>query len=464
MLKRLCACLLALICALAPIIGLCEDAQAVYFYLTACESCKPDEAFAERFSQLTGKDASDYKVTYYNVYHAAGKAAYEQATRGLSEEERRLPLLIWNGRLYAGDSSINEALTMGGDARDSNQSLVWFLTAAACESCLKAHATIDGLPAVVGLWIDGKAISSPVSVNEVSISAEPDMALALFDAYKVPDDKRFAPAVFFGDSYLSGDVAIAEELLTLIKEGRALHTPIPVPEPRSSTATALGAAAAGFAAGFNPCAVSMLLVFLSMLLSLRRRPFAPGLAYLLGKLCVYLLIGLVFSRLWSEYAPAWFPLVARLVLTAIGVALIVVNLLDAYHARAQEYGRIRNQLPGNMRGRLRKLIGRSVDRGGIWLGAAAVITGAVVAAGEFMCAGQLYVAVLIANADAHGSFLPLLIYSLAFTLPSFAVLVIVSVSRKTLESSDWMLKRMPLIKLLTALMMAAVIAYTWIIR
>ena len=198
-----------------------------------------------------------------------------------------------------------------------------------------------------------------------------------------------------------------------------------------------------------------------MLLSMKRSLVLYGTAYLIGKIAVYLLIGLWFAHLWTQYAPPWLPMTMQIITTLIGAVLIIVNLLDAFHAQQEHYGRIRNQLPVFLRQGIRGLIQRSLAKAGGWLWLIALALGMIVAAGEFLCAGQIYVAVLIANAQS-GSVLPLLIYSAAFVLPSAAVLLAVAISKKTMAASDWLLRRMPLIKLLTALIMAAVLISIWV--
>jgi cytochrome c biogenesis protein CcdA len=112
---------------------------------------------------------------------------------------------------------------------------------------------------------------------------------------------------------------------------------------------------------------------------------------------------------------------------------------------------------------LQSLIRRSVSRRGIGLSIAVIAVGMVTAAGEFFCAGQLYAAVLVANTQTGASRLPLVIYCLAFLVPSVAMLAAVSVSRRTLGSTDWVLKRLPVIKWVTAAVMAVLIVYTWVV-
>ncbi len=465
MLRRLCL-LMAFLFTLVPLSSLAERETVQYFYHNACESCNPQEAFAEEFHRLTGKKLSDYDVSYYNVYSDAGFAAYEQAVRDLNEDERKLPLLIMGETVYSGDTAISLGLeSRFGSVKQDNRSVIYFLTATACESCMAARTLIESLPTVVPVWTGNELISSDVEVREISISAEPEKASALFERYQVPDDKRYAPSVFMGETYFTGKEQLERELLSALKAGAALKTPaLKTAAPEETSVTLLGAIAAGLAAGFKPCALSMLLLFLGMLLSLRKNPLLPGLLYLGGKFTVYLGIGLIFAQLWTRYAPSWLPLAVRIVMTVSGGMLIVMNLLDALNAHAQQYGRIRNQLPSALRIRLRSFIQGFAGRGGLWMGAAAAVIGAVVAGGEFLCAGQIYIAVLIANAGIQGTMLPLIVYCLAFLAPGMALLLIVSLTRRTMASSDWILNHMPLIKVFSAIMMTAVILYTWIMK
>ena len=207
----------------------------------------------------------------------------------------------------------------------------------------------------------------------------------------------------------------------------------------------------------------MLLILAGALLSAKKRPLLCGTLYLAGKLVVYLGIGLAFAELWTRYAPSWFPLFIRILMTALGAVLIALNITDAISLRAEQYGKERNRLPRGLYNGLQSLIRRSASRRGIGLGIAVIAVGMVTAAGEFFCAGQLYAAVIVANTQSGASRLPLVIYCLAFLVPSVVMLAAVSVSRRTLGSTDWVLKRLPVIKWVTAAVMAILIVYTWVV-
>lgn len=456
-----------LLVLLACLLLVCQAASGEellqYFYLNACEQCTPEEDFAAEFLSLTGQSFAEHQVVFYNVLHDQGRAAYDKATEGLSKKEKQLPLLIMSEKAYAGTTAIASSLkTTFGVYKQDIRSVVYFLTTLACGSCERAWETVEQHPAIIPVEINGQLVSSPVEVQEINISAQPELAMALFQQYGVPDTQRTAPMILMGETFLAGEDAITAGFLSLLREGAALNTPAIEQQSEDLPAFSLwGAVLAGLTAGFNPCALSMLLVMAGMLLSMKRSLVLFGTAYLVGKMAVYLLISLWFSQLWTQYAPPWLPQTMQIITTFIGAVLIVVNLLDAFHAWREHYGQIRNQLPAFLRQGIRSIIQCSLTSAGHWLWLIALALGMIVAAGEFLCAGQIYVAVLIANAQS-GSVLPLLLYSAAFVLPSAAVLLLVAISKKTMAASDWLLKRIPLIKLLTALIMAAVLIYIWI--
>lgn len=456
--------LLLLVCITALSFSAAAEEELHYFYFHICEQCTPQEDFANEFKRLTGQNLEKYKVVFHNVFHDRGRAEYEQTTAGWIGEEKQLPLLIMGGKAYSGTSSIAEGLqTQFNTRQQDHRSVVYFLTATACGSCERVRGIVNQHPDIIPIELNGRLISSQVEIIQINVSAQPEIAMLLFQQYAVPDEMRIAPMILMGDTYLAGEKAITDRFLVLLKSGAALNTPDLPHEPISTQSDAVslwGAAAAGFTAGLNPCALSMLLVMTGMLLSIKRSILAYGSLYLAGKLAVYLLIGLVFAHLWVHYAPPWLPLIVKIIVTVIGCTLIIINLLDAVRARKEEYGQIRNQLPASFRKGLRNIIQRGISGSNWWLSLSSLALGMIVAAGEFLCAGQIYVAVLIANAQS-GTMLPLVVYSAAFLVPSIMTLTIVGISRKTMDASDWMLRRMPMIKLLTALVMAAVLIYTW---
>ena len=210
-------------------------------------------------------------------------------------------------------------------------------------------------------------------------------------------------------------------------------------------------------------ALSMLLLFVSLVLDSGRHAAPPVIAYLTAKFLCYLLIGFVLLNVFQRFNPAWLRPLARWLLTAIGAALILLNLSDAWHARRGELGEIRNQLPGGLRGGLRRLITR-LTRSPALIPASAAL-GFLVAGGEFLCAGQLYLMQLMAavQAGVQGQALLLVVYCAAFLAPSALVCGLLLAGRSRLAAAGFFARNMALIKLLTAAAMLLLIVTAWLL-
>ena len=92
--------------------------------------------------------------------------------------------------------------------------------------------------------------------------------------------------------------------------------------------------------------------------------------------------------------------------------------------------------------------------------------GAAVAAGEFLCAGQIYLASLLQTVQAGASFrgtLSLLVYCGGFILPSVVILLLIARGSSADRIARFMAEHLALVKLLTALMMIALILVAWLL-
>ena len=139
--------------------------------------------------------------------------------------------------------------------------------------------------------------------------------------------------------------------------------------------------------------------------------------------------------------------------------LVLLNLSDAWHARRGDLGNVRNQLPGRLRGGLQRVI-RALTRRRVLL-PAAIALGFIVAGGEFLCAGQLYLMQLLGSARTGGG-LPVLLYCLAFLLPSAAISAIVLGGKSSARVSLALAKNLAAVKLITAVAMLALIVAAWV--
>lgn len=467
----LCAALLACACcALAD--G--TDAQKpliLYFFENYCDSCHPEAEFMEEFPELTGRKLSDFELRYYNVRLASDRAAYEQALEDyeVPEDQQFLPMAIVDGVVYAGSTRINSALPADFTENQSTDSVIYYLYSPSCEGCAQVEDTLNSLPASLTVERGDYEFESEVRLIKVNIYEELDVAQALFDRYAVPEDKQTTPIVFLRDTYYNGADRINMMLEFALEHAQAVGTPLieDAAPADASGLTWLGTITAGFVAGFNPCALSMLLFFLTLLLPMGKRAGLCASAFLISKFVTYMLIGTVLLTAFSAWNPTWLPLAAKLLLTAIGGALVVLNVMDALAARREKYGDIKNQLPRGVRHFLHERIKRALEHPGRKLLPSIAALGIIVAASEFLCSGQLYLATLTAGLELgleYGRHLMLLAaFCLAFLAPSIALTVLVIKGRDLFGLSDGVLRHMSAIKLATALVMVAIIAVAWLV-
>ena len=461
--KRL-APLLALLLLIAPCASASEH-QVLYFYQNFCETCNPEEAFADSFGALTGYDLADCDFTGYNVVKESGRKALEDTAAGLGLEAPALPLYVVDGVAYLGAGALERGLPKAALAwRDTTESQLIYLYAPACASCERAARALDALPESVAVSRGEFEFQSTVTLERVDASADPDFARALYAQYAVPDDERVAPCVFYRGGYLSGAAAIERDVASIVRLGWAAggitrpDAGVPA-EPLSL----LGAIGAGLVAGFNTCALSMLLLFLSVVLDMKKRAGLLCCCFLLAKLICYLLIGFAFLeavRLWN---PVWLGRAAKWALTALGAALIGLNLWDALQARRGRYGSIHNQLPARQRNRLRRAI--EAVAGSKALIPAVVALGFAVAVGEFLCAGQLYLMRLMhaVRLSAGAQALELIAYCVSFLAPACAVCAAVLFGRSRRKMAAFFAEHLAAVKLLTAAAMTVMILSAWLL-
>ncbi len=358
-------------------------------------------------------------------------------------------------------------------AANVRESKIVFLSVSACESCAKVRKKLDALPEIMLVTDEnGHSVESRILMEEININNEIAAAQQLFDSFNISEDHRVAPAVFLTSTALLGSDQIFQHLNQALEDGDALVKEQPVEGSKlleweeDSMLTVGRTILAGIVGGLNPCALSMLLVLLSALLAAGHRAGRYAVLFLGTKAVCYLLIGTVLYTAFTSITGEWFMLTIRVLTSVISVILIVLNIMDAVNAAREHYGFIRNQLPVKTRSRLRKTIQNAVQGHHGRLGIAVVVAGGVVAAGEFLCAGQVYLAMLISQVQSGSNqlrmLLLLMIYCVGFLLPSMVVSTVVIKTGNAFETSDTLRRMMPIIKVVTAAALTFLMLRMWI--
>lgn len=227
---------------------------------------------------------------------------------------------------------------------------------------------------------------------------------------------------------------------------------------------------AGLLDGINPCAVSTLVFFMSLLAVSKvrkNRLFLLGVSYVTASFLTYLALGFGLFRALHLFA-GFTAVRAALEWGMAAVLLLLAGLSLRDALRFRKSGRAADvtlQLSNGMKKRIHGIMRRGLGIHSIVLGG--VVVGVAVTALESVCTGQVYVPTLIlilkssALAQARAWML-LILYNIMFILPLVAVFVAVYFGLRTETLLAWSRRNVVVSKLLLAaffVLMAALILW-----
>ncbi|AEE97452.1 cytochrome c biogenesis CcdA family protein [Mahella australiensis] len=342
----------------------------------------------------------------------------------------------------------------------------------ACSSCQSNRQFIDAFES------DLHSLYPQVNVVIHRYNIFYEQSLYVYKSYiqAYSAENIILPAVFVGDTYLSGDSEIKQKLLPLIESyinGTKEYKEIKVDmlgqdkvidneKERFETFTPVGVALAGLLDGFNPCAVSMLLFFLSILVMSGRQNkelFLVGMSYIIGTFIAYFTIGIGLVKVGDIFKDAKAVMLAIYGLTiAMSIILAFFSFRDYISIKKGNYARISLQLPQKIRHVIQRYIRENTLTHFLYI--SVFLTGIVVSGLEFFCTGQVYlptiVYILSQRIAVAKALSYLAIYNLAFVIPLIAVVIAVYMGKKVMNLSRVFVSKMHLIKLVTGLFFIAV--------
>ena len=303
--------------------------------------------------------------------------------------------------------------------------------------------------------------------------------VAYQDALGVADNSSVSMFIDYGHAFCgiekirSGltpclDARISERLAP----GWRSPDPIPITQgeraavhDRVSGFTLSAVVLAGLVDGINPCAISTLVLFMSMLLVggfRSRRVLIMGGAFVIASFSVYTAIGLGLLR--CLHLLDAFPLVAAVFRKGLGGVLLLLALFSFRDAIRYRRTRDPHQVTVKLPEGIRKWIHAVVRKGGRshHLVVAGLIVGSVVTALETVCTGQVYVPAmaLVARESVGGrAWGLLLLYNLMFVAPLIAAIVLTRFGLRTDAMLALSRKNVPFSKLLLGSFLVAVAVY-----
>ncbi len=499
-----------------------------YFHNNPCEACHEDRKFIDKFNGIVGDDSKGININIHveDIFKQKSGDLYEYLCDKyeIPREKRRAPAVFIGKSYIQGNSDIeallgttflkekadflsknsnaylkSPAVGSGKNTQDRDTqtdigidghtpagytglaegrlepdggtgSTIVFFHVTACEDCSKIKNMLEKLKTDYSVNKSGKTINSKVKILSYNVTDPQNLQLSklYFEVYGVPDENQVIPLLFIGNKYFPGGGTSLEEIESALKDGKGLETPV-LTGKKSLQVRAVslknysyaGIAATGFINGLNPCSVSMLLFFFSMLLARGAGILRYGLAFIAGKFIAYLALGTVAYEVFANMEDSWlqnFQLYVKVLLLAVVVILAALNIRDFFAARKENYGDIALQLPAVLRKANHKWIKKFTslgDSNSRVLVLICFILGMVISAGEFFCTGQIYLTTILYvlksgsnNILQAGSCFA--VYVLAMLVPLIAIMILLQKGRELLELSEAIRVRLPLIKLVNA--------------
>jgi len=216
---------------------------------------------------------------------------------------------------------------------------------------------------------------------------------------------------------------------------------------------------AGLLDGVNPCAISTLVFFISLLAVSKvrnRQLLLVGVSFCLASFLTYFALGFGLLRILHLFAG--FKLIRKMIewgMMLILLILAVFSFRDALRFRKTQDGHdVTLQLSKNMKERIHRVMRRGLKTEHLVFGG--LFIGAGVTALESVCTGQVYVPtlVLILKNSAFSesrAWLYLLTYNLMFILPLILVFSLVYSGLRTETLLAWSRKNVVISKILLSL-------------
>ncbi len=357
-------------------------------------------------------------------------------------------------------------------AGSEDQPKVVYLDLEGCEVCqaVKDHGVLTGLE------------DEGVEVIVYDVVDDPVISDKYAQAYDVHGG-RAAPIIFAGDSFYRGDEAINDAYDSGEISNNATEPLKNVEEYDVSDYSFLAGLVliifAGLLDGINPCAIAMLLMFISLIgfTKNRKKMLVVSFSYILSVLVTYFLIGMgllsiigISRRAFSNMSVILYGFFA--ILTFV---LAVVTFYDFLVTRNDDYAKVKNQLPAFIRRFNKKIMKNLTDvlenkhttkKSIVWLIAIPTVIGIIVGVTEAVCTGQIYIAVLAsieANNTGAGLSITRLIYLIVFNIMFVVPLIIIAIvairMRNTMVVANFMREHLSLTKILTAFFFLIMAAY-----
>ncbi|MFW6319077.1 MAG: hypothetical protein ACOC1L_02720 [Bacillota bacterium] len=351
---------------------------------------------------------------------------------------------------------------------DSDKEIVYFYDPF-CSGCqaLEAYGLFDALED------DG------IVIREYDITRRKNIPYynAFVDTYDIPGGTA-TPLIIAGDTfYLNEDDIIdayEDGSLLLNASSPLLDVSETPPREYSFISALLLIIGGGLLDGINPCAIAMLLLFISMVGFAKNRKtlLIIGVSYIGAIFLTYFTLGIGILHLGFLIGATIY---LNIGFTVLFTLLFILTFYDFLVTRQLNYGKVKNQLPKlvkafnkNVMERFAKII--EDENGGfkriILIVVIPFVIGIIVGVTEAACTGQVYLGVLgsiIANNPGSTitslELFYILIFNIMFIVPLIIILIIAIKTKSVMGVSNFIREHLSLIKLITSLFFLFMVIY-----
>jgi len=312
-----------------------------------------------------------------------------------------------------------------------------------------------------------------VLVQKIILEEDSDNT-SLFRNYQftfdVPSNESMVPVIFVGDRYFAGRTDINNaidsfEIRDIAQSMEMLDIMVAPPSDFSLVYFIL----LGFVDGVNPCAIAMLLLFISLLGFTKKKSILipVALTFISAIFISYFLFGtILYQYLYQLRFLSFLVKTIPWIIVGISGILFLLNFYDFIVTMLQKYNLVKNQLPRGIQKFNRKLMERftkKMDEGSKSIYLITFLIGLIISFTEFLCTGQAYLTAilhLIHFTDNVGRGLLLLaIYNLIFVLPLIIITIIAYKTQSIQSVSIFMREKLHWIKLFNSIVFLAILIY-----
>jgi len=312
-----------------------------------------------------------------------------------------------------------------------------------------------------------------VNVKKIVLEDDADNTLIFRNyqfTYDVSANEIMVPILFVGDTYFVGRTQINEAIDSFqIRDIAQTTNMLDIMVAPPSNFSLVYFILLGFVDGVNPCAIAMLLLFISLLGFTKKKSILipVALTFISAIFISYFLFGtILYQYLYQLRFLSFLVKTIPWIIIGISGILFLLNFYDFVVTMLRKYNLVKNQLPKGIQKFNRKLMERftqKMDEGSKSIYIITFLIGLIISFTEFLCTGQAYLTAilhLIHSTEYIGRGLLLLaIYNFIFVLPLIIITLIAHKTQSIQSISIFMREKLHWIKLFNSIVFLAILIY-----